>query len=227
MDNSRKPELWRQIPSIWFDFQSIYDEAVASAPPGSSLVEVGSFWGQSAVYLAEAAKLSGKGLKVYCVDLWAMTPANNPSLFDLSKTGAVEPPVHARHHNSLFETFAHFVDASGLSPDPLRILRMASLEAADLLESERGNIHFVFLDGDHNYEYVIRELAAWERLLGPKGWLAGHDYTQEFCGVIRATREYYKSEWGWPEIEIRGSSWIGREAARATGPMPTGRDKDR
>src|SRR5882724_2099855 len=101
----QKPELWRTVPSDWFDFQTIYDEAVATAPPGSLLVEVGSFWGQSALYLAEAAKIADKGLRVYCVDLWDMRPDNNAPLFDRQKyEGHLEPRIHGEHHDSLFET---------------------------------------------------------------------------------------------------------------------------
>ena len=199
-----KPGLYKQIPSIWFDFESIYDEAVASAPPGSILVEVGSFWGQSAVYLAEAAKLANKQLKVYCVDTWAMHPENNPSLFT-PKAGAVEPPVHEAHNNSLFETFAHFVDRTRLSPDPLRIMRMSSLEAADLLGWKA--LHFVFLDGDHDFKYVHQELCAWTPMIASKGFIAGHDYTNEW-GVIEATDKFF----GKGKVEVRQGertkSWV-------------------
>ena len=201
-----KPGLYKQIPSIWFDFESIYDEAVASAPKGGILIEVGSFWGQSAVYLAEAAKLSGKRLQVYSIDTWAMHPENNPSLFT-HKEGAVEPPVHAAHNNSLFETFAHFVDRTRLSPDPLRVMRMPSLEAAKLFQTKE--LHFVFLDGDHDYDYVLRELNAWVPLLSAGGWIAGHDYTEEW-GVIKATDKFF----GKGKVEARKGertmSWVMR-----------------
>ena len=59
----RKPELYKTIPSDWSDFFPLYDEAVATAPRGSILIVVGSFWGKSAVYLAEAAKLADKDLR--------------------------------------------------------------------------------------------------------------------------------------------------------------------
>lgn len=199
----KKPELWKTIPSTWFDFQDIYLEAVDSAPRGSSLIEVGSFWGQSAVFLAEAAKLAAKDLKVYCVDLFDMRPENNPPLFDPALGGG-EQPIHAQFHNSQFETFAHFVDSTRLSPDPLRIMRMASLEAASLFKDKQ--IHFLFLDGDHEYEYVLRELRTWGLRMAPDGIMAGHDYTSEFHGVIEATTEYF----GKDKVEVKGKSWIVR-----------------
>lgn len=207
----QKPELWKRIPSTWFNFQDIYDEAVETAPHGSILVEVGSFWGQSAVYLAEAAKLADKDLRVYCVDLWDMRPENNPPLFDQSLGGS-ESVVHAQHHQSLFETFAHFVDETRLSPNPLRILRMGALEAIPAIEgisnTEGREIHFVFLDDDHEYDHVLRELDRWNPLIQPRGIIAGHDFTEEFDGVRRAVQEHC-SHRRYP-VSVQGTSWIVR-----------------
>lgn len=205
-----QPELYKQIPSEWSDFFPIYDEAVATAPPGSILIECGAFWGKSAVYLAEAAKLADKQLKVYCIDPWSANPTNNPGMFDPAHgaAGHIEPVVHAQHHNSLFETFAYFVECTGLSPDPLRVMRMESLEAAAMFENV-GRIHFVFLDDDHSYEYVIQELRVWTPLIRAGGMIAGHDFTQEFNGVIKATAEYF----GELEKEVSvecGRSWVVR-----------------
>lgn len=211
-----EPQLYKQIPSEWSDFFPIYDEAVRTAPPGSALVEVGSFWGKSAVYLAEAAKLADKGLRVYAVDPWSARPDNNPGLFDPAHgaLGHIEPQVHAEHHDSLFETFAYFVERTRLSPDPLRVMRMESLEAARMFDYPSA-VHFVFLDGDHDYSYVIRELRAWAPVLLPGGFIAGHDWTDEFSGVIKAVTEYVHVDL---EDQMRvsvecGRSWVIRPHA--------------
>ena len=200
---TRKPELWKTIPSTWFDFQAIYDEAVETAPRGSLLVEVGSFWGQSAIYLAEAAKIANKDLRVYCVDTFNMRPENNPPLFDVSLGGG-EALIHAQYHQSQFETFAHFVDSTRLTPDPLRIMRMNSLEAAYLFGGDRHKIHMIFLDGDHEYGYVLKELLAWGQYVRKGGIIAGHDWTEEFWGVQKAVEEVY----GVGRAEVQGRSWI-------------------
>ena len=205
-----KPELYKTIPSEWSDFFPIYDEAILTAPRSSILIEVGSFWGKSALYLAEAAKLSGKDLRVYSIDIWAANASNNPGMFDPEHgaKGHIEPVVHAQHHNSLFETFAYFVESTTprLSPDPLRIMRMDSLEAAELFHG-KDNIHFVFLDDDHEYEHVKQELEAWEPLMGKDSIIAGHDVTEEFHGVEEAVREYFGE--GNYTVEC-GRSWVVR-----------------
>ena len=215
METHLKPHLYEEIPSCWSDFFPIYDEAVATAPPGSILIEVGSFWGKSACYLAEAAKLADKQLRVYCVDPWAANPSNNPGMFDKAhgEAGHIEPQVHAQHHDSLFCAFAYFVERTGLSPDPLRVMRMESLEAADMfagMKRRGGDIHFIFLDGDHDYSYVIQELRAWGPLIARRGMIAGHDWTDEFAGVKQAVTEYAHIDL---EDEMRisvecGRSWV-------------------
>lgn len=219
LQQERKPELWKAVPSCWFDYQAIYDEAVATAPPGSTLIEIGSFWGQSVIYLAEAAQIADKQLKVYCVDPFGMRPWNNKPLFDRSQYGAhVEPRVHGEHHDSQFETFAYFLEQTRLSPDPLRVMRMESLEAACMFDNLNNmHVHFVFLDGDHEYDYVLKELNAWTPLLMEGGIIAGHDYTEEFDGVRRATREYFGSlndVHDQYELSVEcGRSWIVRPCA--------------
>jgi cephalosporin hydroxylase len=210
----QQPELYKAVPSEWSDFYPIYDEAVATAPPGSILIECGTFWGKSAIYMAEAAKLANKGLKVYCVDSWTMNPLNNPPMFDPSAAeDHIEPRVHAEHHNSAFETFSYFVEQSGLSPDPLRIMRMESLEAAKLFRGfgYKEQIHFIFLDGDHDYDYVIQEMYAWAPLINTsEGFIAGHDWTDEFHGVKEAVTEYVEDGLeGEKRISVEcGRSWV-------------------
>ena len=204
-----KPTLHEAIPSCWSeDIFAVYDEAVATAPPHSILIECGSFWGKSAVYLAEAARTADKDLSVFCIDLWDMRPHNNPSLFDKSQSnGHIEPRIHAEHHDSLFETFAHFVDASGLSPNPLRIMRMNSLDAA-MLFYDHPDVHFVYLDDDHEYEHVLKELTLWSPCVRSGGIIAGHDATEEFSGVMRAVHEYFDPMR--KRVDLQGKSWIVR-----------------
>src|SRR5579863_7602837 len=62
-------KTWRDIPGF-FDFQDIYDQAVAEARDSDTLIEVGTFLGKSAAYMAERIKESGKDLRFFVVDSW-------------------------------------------------------------------------------------------------------------------------------------------------------------
>ena len=70
----------------------------------------------------------------------------------------------------------------------------------------------VFSDGDHRYDEVRADIAAWLPKLKPGGLLAGDDYDQDsHPGVWRAVREKFGNE-----TESRGRSRLHRRTERQT-----------
>jgi predicted O-methyltransferase YrrM len=57
-------------------------------------------------------------------------------------------------------------------------------------EIEDGSLDFVFIDADHLYESVKRDILSWHPKLKPNGLLMGHD--AHLPGVIKAVRECCK-----------------------------------
>lgn len=51
-------------------------------------------------------------------------------------------------------------------------------------------LDFVYIDGNHNYEYVKRDIENYYPLVKPTGIIGGHDYTRDFSGVGKASREF-------------------------------------
>jgi predicted O-methyltransferase YrrM len=64
-------------------------------------------------------------------------------------------------------------------------LRGISWEMADKVED--GSLDFVFIDADHEYESVIRDIKAWAPKVKPGGLVSGHD--THFPGVLKAINE--------------------------------------
>jgi len=70
------------------DYLGIYRKAVKMFPSGSHFVEVGSFLGKSAVFMAVEIINSGKNIKFDCVDHWLgsdehrSSPSNEPNSLD-------------------------------------------------------------------------------------------------------------------------------------------------
>lgn len=61
---------------------------------------------------------------------------------------------------------------------------------------------FVFIDGDHRYETVMKDIKLGLELLRKGGILAGHDYThRDWPGVKKAVDEYF------PKINQIDSIW--------------------
>jgi predicted O-methyltransferase YrrM len=53
----------------------------------------------------------------------------------------------------------------------------------------RGEFDFVFIDADHSYEAVKRDITLWRPKVKPGGWLCGHDLDKPHWGVRRAVEE--------------------------------------
>jgi len=67
------------------------------------------------------------------------------------------------------------------------LIRKPSLEAVDDFPD---NVDLIWLDGNHNYEYVLAELPLYEKKLKKGGILAGHDYAPKSGGPRKAVDEY-------------------------------------
>jgi hypothetical protein len=191
-------DSYEQIPG-WFDFADIYDHIVARARDGAVFVEVGAYLGRSSIYLASRIRQSGKKIRVYVVDLW-----DGWVYRECGKDIVI--PESA-------EVFWHFirnVRRAGVE-EVLSPLRMSSEQAAGLFED--GTFDFVFLDADHSYEGVRRDLHSWFPKIKRRGVLGGHDYLHaNFPGVRRAADEFF-TEQELP-LQVIGTSFL------ATKPSP-------
>lgn len=67
------------------------------------------------------------------------------------------------------------------------IIRKPSVEAAAMFGDK--SFDFVFIDGDHRYEAVAADIAAWRTKVRRGGMLCGHDYCERWPGVVRAVEE--------------------------------------
>lgn len=56
------------------------------------------------------------------------------------------------------------------------LIRKFSVDAAK--DFKDGELDFIYLDGNHNFENITADLAAWSRKVRVGGIIAGHDYAQ-------------------------------------------------
>jgi hypothetical protein len=97
------------------------------------------------------------------------------------------------------------------------LMRTTSLDATWRLRrsSKPGCLDFVFVDGDHRYEHVVRDLNEWWELLRPGGVMAGHDFVQPgedhswAAEVQRAVLEFSRDKRVdvWLLVEENGLPW--------------------
>jgi precorrin-6B methylase 2 len=66
----------------------------------------------------------------------------------------------------------------------------------------------VYLDGNHDYHYVKRDILNYQTLVKPNGFITGHDYKNGWVGVEKAVDECL----GNPQIRFMDASWLVRKS---------------
>lgn len=134
-----------------------------------TVLEVGCYKGRSARAMAD----NFNGVLV-CLDTW------NAVLYD--SQGAFQCEVNT-------ETYNEFRD-NIFSPQPKSRVIIYRGDLFDLItEMPPVKFDFIFIDADHEYEAVKRDIKVALQLLNKKGILAGHDYAGYWPGVMKAVDE--------------------------------------
>lgn len=66
------------------------------------------------------------------------------------------------------------------------IRKMSHIAAEDV----KDLLDFVYIDGNHEYEFVKKDNETWYPKVKKGGLIGGHDYINDFPGVIRAVDEF-------------------------------------
>lgn len=151
----------------WYDYEPFHDRAVATAPPGSIMVEIGVFCGKSLIALAQRTKASGKNLQVFGVDNFLGSPEFEGRVF------FNDEPWHRTPAGMLArETVANLIEF-GLNDD-VTLIVSDSVRASRMFRDRE--IHAAFIDASHEEKDVIADIEAWLPKIAPGGMIGGHDY---------------------------------------------------
>lgn len=133
--------------------------------PSLRMYEVGSFAGESAEIF------SRHFTEVHCVDLWDTYPLTG----DAGKYTweEIEASFDARAQVAL--------NITKHKGDGCAIAQTVADESLD----------FVYIDADHSYESVMKDLAAWTPKVRANGFIGGHDYSFFTIGVVRAVTDFF------------------------------------
>jgi hypothetical protein len=166
-----------KIPG-WFTFPKLYSTMVDRSFSGSHFVEVGTWQGSSAAYMAVEIINSGKNIKFDCIDIWGRYSIDGLN----TKTPELLPD------NTVEQLFLKNIEPVKHIINPIKT---PSTEGAKLYKNE--SLDFVFIDANHVYEAVKDDLHAWYNKVKPGGFIAGHDYYND-AGVKRAVDEFFKDK---------------------------------
>lgn len=155
-----------------FTYPRLYKMAVERCRPKGTLIEIGTWVGKSFAYLAVEALNSGKKPNIVGIDTF------RGILPGWQKKGLSAPQWGVFKKN--------------MSPvwDDIIVIRSDSSKAAFMFH----DVDFVFVDGDHSYSGVMKDLEAWWPTVYEKGIFAGHDIVgaTEYNGVKKAVDEFTK-----------------------------------
>jgi len=71
-------------------------------------------------------------------------------------------------------------------------IRKPSMEAVkDFLDN---SLDFIYIDANHQYEYVVEDIAQWSKKVKPGGIVSGHDYSPYMFQVKAAVDGWVKSK---------------------------------
>jgi len=160
----------------YFTYPQLYSNIVAKFPSGSHFVELGGFKGKSTSYMAVEIINSGKNIKFDCVDLFIDCPQGAGEEIKATFIRNIEPVRHI-----------------------VNLIIENSAKAAELYQD--NSVDFVFIDADHSYEAVKKDIIAWMPKIKEGGILAGHDVY--WPDVNKAVKELL------PNITIHSDCYIG------------------
>jgi cephalosporin hydroxylase len=174
---------WKEVSGLFPEGDGLaYQKIVESIPDGSLMVEVGCFHGKSLASVAHIIKR--KKIRVIAVDIFdsGEATANNElkPFFD---------HMLARFCETMRDFDLHPLIICGTSFDVIPFL------------SEKPQL--VFLDNDHGYAHVRKEIEVWWPKIAVDGILAGHDYIHPTYTehVVKAVDEIFGEQ-------VKVDSWI-------------------
>lgn len=164
----------------------IFEDVLGRLKP-RLIIEVGTWKGHSALNMASLMDKLGLPGHIVCVDTFLGSPDHylSEELYDLMKVKNGFP--------SLYPQFLANVLLSG-QQERIVPFPMTSDGAARLMKKRGIVADLIYVDGDHEYEVVSRDLANYWQLLRPGGVILGDDYDEaSWPGVVRAAHEFTSS----------------------------------
>lgn len=142
------------------------DRVIASAPEGAVFVESGGFLGHTSQHWVDKLRASKKQFTFYVIDNWKLEN------------------VTEKHDDNL----AFFMENVG--EDRIKDINIVSSDAIQAIQLFKDNsVYFLFLDDDHTYAHVTKQIGLWLPKLTSNGIMAGDDY---YCAdVYNAVHDWF------------------------------------
>jgi predicted O-methyltransferase YrrM len=186
----------------WGSKHRIFQNTLEQCRP-STIIEVGSWKGASAIHMAEIADRLGLDVTILCIDTWL---GGNRAYVDHTY---IEDTLPRGGCLRLLQVFMTNVFHHGLQ-DRVFPMPSTSLDAADSLAFKRVTADVIYIDAGHSECEVRQDIEAYWPILRPGGVMIGDDYNADaWPGVVKAANDFSKRV-GSP-IEDKGNKFVLRK----------------
>ena len=195
-----------------------------SSPSNNFIVEVGSYLGRSAAYMAMGSIISGKK-GVYAIDMfpkktdWYLGTDGyyhiNGSDYYLEENVYKEREIfcYGDHvYESTLEIFKDIIRKVGFEQQ-IETFKGTSMEYSQL---QKTPLRMAFIDGDHTYDGVKKDVLALSDMIVENGYLCFHDYSDTFPGVVRAVDEFVINSGAYSDFCLVKDLLIAKKKSDAT-----------
>ncbi len=199
-DKKQYPED-TEVPSVWGSRSPVFKQLIIENRP-CEIIELGSWKGTSAIYMAELMKEFGCEGIICCVDTWL---GSNPDLwneFQYRESLRIrngQPQLYMQflaniHHHHLEDTIYPFPNTTSC--------------ARQLFAENNVMVDMIYVDAGHEEDEVFLDASGYWKLLRPGGVLFGDDYSSHLAGVRKAV-DRFGSEHGL-DLDLRDgdNKWI-------------------
>ena len=167
----------------WFNYESVFNFLLDTCLPNGTFVECGAWLGKSSAYLADVA--AQKNINVIIVDSWLGSASERDDSHKLATTKDI---------------YQIFLDNMG----DRKFNHMKALSCEASLHFDNESCDVVFIDMEHTYDAVKNDIELWLPKVRTGGYLAGHDYSPTWSGVVKAVDEKF----GKDNIKTGDACWM-------------------
>jgi hypothetical protein len=175
---------------------------VAEIKP-SRIIEVGTWKGNSAFFMADKMTEAGAPFEMVCVDTWL---GSREMWVAGERKGRWETLKLKHGYPTLFYQFLSNVIHKGYQKSIIPFPN-TSYVAYEVLKQLNYTAQFIYIDANHDYADVYNDITHYWDLVEPGGMLCGDDYG--WTGVHRAVTQFAAEKGCDVKVDTSEQSWRG------------------
>lgn len=155
----------------------LYD-LIKDLPENLIMAEIGCYAGESTLMFLQSGKIN----TLYAIDPWSNKYTGKE---DLSKK-------ENKTIKKVYDNMKWAEDSFDVRVSPYKNVAKLKMTFDSAFYMIPSNLDFIYIDGNHEYEYVCKDIILAINKIKTGGIIAGHDYQETYPGVIQAVKSYFQ-----------------------------------